>query len=245
MQGRPLLRRPYRLPDGAADVVAIFDVLHEVQHRYGNEVCSTYIVSMCQGVDDLLAVTVLAREANLVELKQNPRSSVDLVPLLRDRRGAVAGRSRCSTSCCPYRATAGRSATGRPAGDHAGYSDSNKLAGITTSQWQIQRAQRQLRDVAAKHGVRLRLVPRPRRVGRTRRWPGGRGADGDAVRHGRRDDEAHRAGRDDLRQVLATGARHTTTWRSCSPRPWMPACCTPPRDWIPTRWRGSTRPWIT
>ena len=156
-QGRPLVRRHYGLPDEAADVLAIFDMLHEVQHQYGPEVCSTYIVSMCQGVDDLLAVAVLAREAYMVELKQNPRSSVDLVPLFE----TVEELSQAGPLLDELLSVPGYRRQVRNRGDlqeiMLGYSDSNKLAGITTSQWQIHRAQRQLRDVAAKHGVRLRL----------------------------------------------------------------------------------------
>ena len=156
-QGRPLVRRHYGLPDEATDVLAIFDMLHEVQHQYGNDVCSTYIVSMCQGVDDLLAVTVLAREAYMVELKQNPRSSVDLVPLFE----TVEELSQAGPLLDELLSVPGYRQQVRNRGDlqeiMLGYSDSNKLAGITTSQWNIHRAQRQLRDVAAKHGVRLRL----------------------------------------------------------------------------------------
>ncbi|HVH22632.1 MAG TPA: phosphoenolpyruvate carboxylase, partial [Pseudonocardia sp.] len=155
--GRPLIRRHYGLPDGAVDVLGVFDLLHDVQHEYGPEAAQTYIVSMCQGIDDMLAVTVLARETFMVELHQNPRSSVDLVPLFE----TVAELSQAGALLDGLLSVPGYRQHVRNRGDvqevMLGYSDSNKGAGITTSQWQIHRAQRQLRDIGAKHGVRLRL----------------------------------------------------------------------------------------
>jgi phosphoenolpyruvate carboxylase len=155
---RPLTARFADLPTAAADVLAVFDAIRCGQQTFGEPAVSTYIVSMSKGVDDVLAAAVLAREAGLITYGASGVSAtVDLVPLFE-----TATELRCAGDLLDamlrdptYRQLV------RTRGDlqevMLGYSDSNKEAGITTSQWVIHRAQRQLRDTAAAHGIRLRL----------------------------------------------------------------------------------------
>ncbi len=160
---RPLTARSAELPPAAADVLAIFDAIRTAQQTFGELAASTYVISMSKGVDDVLAAAVLAREAGLVALPPaggpaaGGRCTVDLVPLFETatelrRAGELLDTMLRDPS---YRQLV------RARGDlqevMLGYSDSNKDAGITTSQWDIHKAQRQLRDTAAAHRVRLRL----------------------------------------------------------------------------------------
>ena len=150
---RPLA--PPRTPDDTG-ALALFRTMRLLMDRGSDEVIESHIISMTQGVQDVLAPVVLAREVGLIDLAHDT-ARIGFVPLFEtigDLR-SIGPTLRALFHVAPYRRIV--ELRGGTQEVMVGYSDSNKDGGITTSQWEIHKALRAIRDVSAETGIPIRV----------------------------------------------------------------------------------------
>jgi len=149
-----LNNNPESLDAQASATIATFNAINDLIEKFGPEVIETYIISMTKSHKDVLAAVTLAQHAGLIV---GTDAKIGFAPLLETVAELRAADRILDAllSDSHYRAIV--TSRGDIQEVMLGYSDSNKDAGIATSQWEIHKAQRKLRDIAIKHGVKLRL----------------------------------------------------------------------------------------
>ncbi len=150
---RPFLASGISAGAEADAVLDCYRVLVAHRSRCGDAGLGALIVSMTRGTADLLTVYLLAREAGLMEMRDDglacPLPVVPLFETIDDLEHAPGIVEEFLSHPVTMRSLSG--------GDFQmmlGYSDSNKDCGILSSQWALHKAQVELSAVCAKHAVR-------------------------------------------------------------------------------------------
>jgi len=128
----------------------------QAQQRYGGGCITTYIVSKCESVSDLLEVNILLKEAGLYRSHGQPRADIMAVPLF-ETIGDLAASSNVMGAWFALPEVA---AITRELGFQevmVGYSDSNKDGGYLTSVWSLHQATASLAAVFEKHGIAMQV----------------------------------------------------------------------------------------
>ena len=153
---RMLSSRAAMFSPQTTEILDLVETVRDAQDEYGQPVIESWIVAMTRDIDDLLAVLVLAKEAGLV-VPEEGISRISVVPLFEEIDDLRLSHEVMDRFLSIPEIKSLVNDAGGVVEVMLGYSDSNKDGGITTSQWELYKAQRELRSIGLKHGVAIRL----------------------------------------------------------------------------------------
>ncbi|CAN5487076.1 phosphoenolpyruvate carboxylase [soil metagenome] len=145
---RPLAPPDALLGDETRRALLFLEVFRGVQRSKGEEATGSYIVSMTEGVSDVLEVLVLAKQAGVRELDATPL--FETVTDLENAPGVLERLFGLPSYLEHVRRRGVQEVM-------IGYSDSNKDAGFLAANWALYQAQEHIAAVCREAGVPLRL----------------------------------------------------------------------------------------
>ena len=145
---RPLAPVDAELKPVTKRALEFLRVFKDLQNKLGKDATGSYVVSMTEGISDILEVLVLAKEANLDE--------IDATPLFETEADLVAGPEIISKllQLPVYKKHVRKRGLQEVM---IGYSDSNKDAGFLPANWALYQAQDGIAKVCKKEKVALRF----------------------------------------------------------------------------------------
>jgi phosphoenolpyruvate carboxylase len=152
-----LLASPFaQYGDETLSELAIVRAAAQAHARFGPGCITTYLISKCESVSDLLEVQLLLKEAGLYRPAAPAEAAIMVVPLFETigdlERAPDIMRDYLSLPEVRAAADARRHQEVM-----VGYSDSNKDGGYLTSVWSLNRASRALADTFRDAGTSLQL----------------------------------------------------------------------------------------
>ena len=157
LAGERLLASPYA--DYSEETLSELEIVRaaaEMHRLYGRGSITTYIVSKCDSVSDLLEVNILLKEAGLYRGHAHARADIMVVPLFE----TIADLARSPEVMRGWLDLPEVAATAAEHGFQevmVGYSDSNKDGGYLTSVWSLSQATRSLAAVFENFGTAMQV----------------------------------------------------------------------------------------
>jgi len=153
--GKILLSDIGQYSDVAKSELLIMQAAAQVHERFGTAALPNHIISKTDAVSDMLELALVLQQVGL--LQGSDKLHINIIPLfetIEDLRGC--GVIMNDLFSIPYyrKLLISRDNTQEVM---LGYSDSNKDGGYLTANWELYKAELELVQVFAKHGVELRL----------------------------------------------------------------------------------------